>query len=87
MGLINKEDAIAILEKLYIEEILFDAGLKAAVKAIEAMPEEPDILKCKDCDWWDKQDDSLQGRCAIYGFYPTGYWYCAGARLRGDKDE
>lgn len=51
--------------------------------AIDALsPAQPDIIRCKDCDWWTKQEDSLQGRCDRYGMYPTGYWYCAGARER-----
>ena len=45
---------------------------------------QPEIIRCKDCDWWTKLEDSLQGRCARYGFYPTGYWYCAGAKRRED---
>lgn len=42
----------------------------------------PEIIRCKECYWWTKQEDSLQGRCDRYGMYPTGYWYCAAARER-----
>lgn len=49
---------------------------------LKALPSAQDIIKCKDCDWWTKQEDSLQGRCDRYGMYPTGYWYCAAARER-----
>lgn len=49
---------------------------------LKALPSTQDIIKCKDCDWWTKQEDSLQGRCDRYGMYPTGYWYCAAARER-----
>ena len=51
-----------------------------ARKLIEAAPDA--LIKCRDCDWWTKQEASLQGRCARYGFYPTGSWYCAGAKKR-----
>lgn len=54
-----------------------------AFAVIQGMPAE-EIPRCKNCYWWTKQDDSLQGRCARYGFYPTGYWYCAAARERRD---
>jgi len=53
---------------------------------IEALPAtKPDMIRCCDCVWWDKQEYSLQGRCAIWGIYPTGGWYCANARKEGDK--
>ena len=53
-------------------------------KIIEAIKQLPpiqlDIIHCKDCDWWTRQKDSLQGRCALTGSYPTGGWYCGNAR-------
>ena len=56
-------------------------------KMLEQMPSaQPEIPKCKDCYWWTKQSDSLQGRCDRYGFYPTGYWYCAAARERREEE-
>lgn len=45
-----------------------------------------EIILCKDCDWWTKQPDSAQGRCALSGTYPTGAWFCANARKRGEAD-
>ena len=47
---------------------------------------EPDlvaVVRCKDCRYWTKQKDSSQGRCDMYGKYPTGGWYCA----NGDRRE
>ena len=35
------------------------------------------VVRCKNCKWWTKQEASLQGRCDAYGMYPTGEWYCA----------
>lgn len=56
----------------------------AIIEVLECVPsEQPEIIKCKDCVNWTKQNDSLQGRCEKYGFYPTGYYYCAGAKERG----
>lgn len=40
------------------------------------------VVHCKDCEYWTKQSDSLQGRCALSGSYPTGAWYCANAERR-----
>ena len=42
------------------------------------------LVRCKDCKWWTKQEDSLQGRCALLQMYPTGTWYCADGE-RKDK--
>jgi hypothetical protein len=49
------------------------------------------VVLCRDCRWWTKQEKSLQGRCELAGFYPTGEWFCAngeraecGADMRGD---
>ncbi len=36
-----------------------------------------EVVRCKDCRWWTKQEKSLQGRCELAGFYPTGEWFCA----------
>ena len=58
----------------------------AFVDRIKALPSaQTEVPKCKDCYWWTKQSDSLQGRCDRYGFYPTGYWYCAAARERREE--
>lgn len=46
-----------------------------------------EIIQCEDCEWWKKQKDSLQGRCELMQMYPTGAWYCANARKRGEVDE
>ena len=66
----------------------FFQGMAYALDVIKALPsaqpEQPEIIRCKDCGWWTKQSDSLQGRCARYGRYPTGAWYCASAERRKD---
>ena len=43
---------------------------------------QPEIIRCKECKWWTKQDDSLQGRCALLQIYPTGGWFCGSAERR-----
>ena len=49
---------------------------------VDAVP----VVKCKDCKWWTKQEESIQGRCALAGIYPTGGWYCGNGE-RKDDDE
>lgn len=46
------------------------------LNAIPASDVRP-VIKCKNCRWWTKQEKSLQGRCELCGFYPTGEWFCA----------
>ena len=61
-------------------------GMVAALGYKHKKSAQPELLKCKDCYWWTTQEDSMQGRCARYKFYPTGYWYCAAARERRTDD-
>lgn len=50
------------------------------LKELKRLREEsPQVTRCRDCGWWEKQADSLQGRCSLLGIYPTGSWYCANA--------
>jgi len=63
------------------------ASLKAYREQLENLPTvQPAIIRCRDCEWWTKQEASLQGRCALSGTYPTGGWYCANARRRGEAE-
>lgn len=47
--------------------------VRELVPAADARP----VVLCRDCRWWTKQEKSLQGRCELGGFYPTGEWFCA----------
>lgn len=59
---------------------IYVAKINALMK-IDALPTaQPEIIHCKDCKWWEKQKDSLQGRCELMQMYPTGAWYCGNAR-------
>lgn len=44
------------------------------------------VVRCKDCKWWTKQENSIQGRCALAGIYPTGGWYCGNGRREEDNE-
>lgn len=46
---------------------------------------EEDVVKavrCKDCKFWTKYDDSAQGRCYLLNIDPTGYWYCGNGKRK-----
>lgn len=70
-------DADALIDELGIsdEDIIFE-GMLVDAPTIDAVT----VVRCKDCKWWTKQEKSIQGRCALYGMYPTGGWYCANGR-------
>lgn len=81
MSYIKREDAL--------DAVLFAlVGTGYQSNAIDAIRDVPtadvvEVVRCKDCKWWTKQADSVQGRCALSGHYPTGAWYCA----NGERSE
>ena len=63
-------------------------GINWARNRIADLPSvQPEIIRCKDCDWWLKQPDGLQGSCMLFGMHSTGAWYCGDARKREEKDD
>lgn len=44
------------------------------------------IVQCKECDYWEKSENSLQGRCCLLQMYPTGEWFCANAKRKENKE-
>ena len=62
----------------------YNATVKAYIDALPSI--QPDIIRCKDCEWWTKQENSIQGRCALHKMYPSGNWYCGTARRRGEQE-
>ena len=73
---------------------------KAAMDAIKNLPTvQPEIIRCKDCRWWDKFDDYDNGYCmaAKHGYW-SGHWeisirrkykgdfYCADAEPKGKQE-
>lgn len=44
------------------------------------------VIHCKDCEHWSPQEKSLQGRCELYGMYPTDSWFCGNARKKEGDD-
>ena len=53
-------------------------------KHTEEIESMPDIVRCKECKWWTKQSDSIQGQCALSSSYPTGGWFCANGEREGE---
>lgn len=45
----------------------------------------PEIIRCKECRWWEKATDSIQGWCDLMKMYPTGGWFCGNAQRKVSK--
>ena len=87
---IRKSDALNLDFKISVS--MFESRRKTAERAVQAyadaiaaLPPEPhvwEVVFCRECKWWTKQEHSIQGRCAlgISGGYPSGGWFCGNGR-------
>lgn len=86
----RKIDADALQEKWCTEMCRKMPGCEedcAYWSYIHSAPTIEEPIMCKDCIWWTKADASLQGRCSMFGIYPTGTWYCANAERKEVAEE
>lgn len=75
--LISRKQAIAMCRK----PCMRNADCSDFEMEIMMLPSaQPEIIRCKDCDWWTKQEDNPRGRCALFQIYSTGGWFCGSAR-------
>ena len=44
-----------------------------------------ELILCKDCEYWEKAENSLQGRCCLLQMYPTGEWFCGNGKRKENK--
>ena len=101
--LISRQDAIDAIDRERKKKHLFNTaedGLLEARGVINTLPSvQPEIIRCKDCKWWDKEDDMPLGYCLAikHGFYSRNWeisirrtypedFFCADAELRGEQD-
>lgn len=80
---VEREAVIERLEKLMQ---LQAATARAIVEAIPAA-DVRHVVTCGKCEFWTKQEASLQGRCALWGIYPTAAWFCANGCARAPLQE
>lgn len=82
VGLFMAHDTITVSCNDYFTDMLKDS--------INLLEQQPEIVMCKDCKWWDKKDDSNYGYCHAckHGYYSDhweigiyrtykGNWFCA----------
>lgn len=94
---ISRQAAIDVARDWY--EGLICGSFKGLEKRLRALPSaQPEIIRCKDCKWWDKYSDT-HGYClaAKHGCWTEHWdisirrtydadWYCADAERREDGE-
>ena len=106
--LISRQAAIDALmvweeESIWDEECLEHRGepfLTAPSDVVEQLPSaQPEIVRCKDCKWWEKKEDSTLGYCnavkhwhfsdhleiQIYSRYEPDF-FCANGERRSENE-
>lgn len=64
----------------------FDTTHNYELNIVESINNGTPLVQCKDCQFWEQQKNSLQGRCCLLQIYPTGRWYCANAQKKENKE-
>ena len=96
MELIDRQQAIDA-----VRDAIISAEWPYAAEVLKSLPSiEPQIIRCKNCKWWDKHGDYDIGYChAIKHGYHTSHWeigiyrkyngdfYCADAEPKETEEE
>lgn len=80
---IDREAFIAHLRNDPLFDLVDRYGIVSVIKAFPASDVRK-VVCCRDCYWWDKQENSLQGRCSLLPIYPTGSWFCGNGIREAD---
>ena len=78
------DDVYEALRHKYIIVSGYRGGGKSiTIKALIAISKGIPFVNCRDCKWWSKEKDSLQGYCHLGKGYPTGAWFCGNGLKEG----
>ena len=95
--LISRQAAIDALKEKVFHNLTDE--FYGAMQVLNELPSaQPEIVRCKECKWWDKKDGSPVGYChaAKHGYY-SGHWeieiyrtykedfYCADGEREGEE--
>ena len=94
----NRYDLTEEIEKSHIGEWQYGVSMVPCDWVYEYV-KQPEIVRCKDCKWWDKKRDSPYGYChackhghrsehweiGIYRVY-KGDWFCADGERRDSEN-
>lgn len=64
----------------------FDTTHNYELNIVESIKNGTPLVQCKECDYWEKSENSLQGRCCLLQMYPTGEWFCGNAKKKENKE-
>ena len=71
-----------------VEEVYWNDGAKSIIDLIKTAPtiEAVPVVRCKDCKWWDKIEDSPFGYCMAmkHGYMSTNWEIGIYRRYKGD---
>lgn len=85
MGMTAKEEAILWLNSFVKNKEPMTLIPKQLIRLMhEALTEQPDIVRCKDCKyWWEKAEEcqNPNGDCVIDGWCKPD-WFCADGKLK-----
>lgn len=102
--LINRQEAIDVLKErlqangysnvALVSELNRSIGYLMNLPSVDAV----EVVRCKDCEWWDRIDDGLYGYCHAckHGFYSANWeisiyrrykedFFCADGERRTDE--
>jgi len=87
---ISRQDAINELRKEFKRVPTTAIRAKNVIEGLSsAQPEQPEIIRCKDCENWDTtwQNDWAKNYhyCPLIDGTRNGNWYCADAERRTDE--
>lgn len=93
----TKEEAVEYAKTMSYSEAVYNALQGRAVPYKKATKIKLDelskvaelldnqLIHCKDCEYWEKAENSLQGRCCLLQMYPTGEWFCGNGKRKENK--
>lgn len=79
-----------ISRQVAIEALSTPHGILYPIRTIESLPSgQPDIIRCKDCIWFDRYTDGIEkyqwdGFCADWARKTYENWFCSRAERRID---
>ena len=65
----------------------FINGIETAMEIISNAPdtEVREVVICKNCKWWKRHNNTVKGRCALFGIYPVEAWFCGNGNKKNKR--
>lgn len=91
--LISRQAAMTAIHDAYVDTqegfdkaaIKINVGLTKALHMLQDLPSaQPEIIRCRDCNYYRPRIDSDIGDCLVHGIVMTPIDYCSMAREKND---